>query len=79
MKEVGAYAAKTHLAELLDDVSRGESVKISRNGKAVAVLIPATGEQKIPASEAIAKLRHLRKNATLGGLSLQSLIAEGRK
>lgn len=79
MKEVGAYEAKTHIAALLDHVSRGESVKISRHGKAVAVMIPATEEKKIPVSEAIAKLKHLRKNASLGGLSLQSLIEEGRK
>lgn len=32
MKEVGASEAKTHLAELLDSVSRGESVKILRQG-----------------------------------------------
>ena len=40
MKIVGAYTAKTHFGQLLDDVEAGEEVTITRNGKTVARLIP---------------------------------------
>ncbi len=36
--EVGAFEAKTHLSQLLDEVERGAQVKITRRGKPVAVL-----------------------------------------
>ncbi|MBR0654761.1 type II toxin-antitoxin system Phd/YefM family antitoxin [Plastoroseomonas arctica] len=38
---IGAYAAKTHLGQLLDRVEAGETLTITRNGKAVAKLVPA--------------------------------------
>jgi prevent-host-death family protein len=37
---VGAYEAKTHLAELLDRVRRGEQIVITRHGKPIARLVP---------------------------------------
>ena len=36
--EVGAFEAKTHLSQLLDEVEKGAIVKIRRRGKSVAVL-----------------------------------------
>ena len=36
MIEVSAFEAKIHLSALLDKVSRGEEVLITRRGKAVA-------------------------------------------
>ena len=33
MESVGAYEAKTRLAELLDRVARGEEIRITRNGR----------------------------------------------
>ena len=39
---VGAFDAKTHLAALLDRVEAGEVVTITRHGKVVARLVPAT-------------------------------------
>jgi antitoxin (DNA-binding transcriptional repressor) of toxin-antitoxin stability system len=36
--EVGAFEAKTHFSQLLDQVEGGTIVKISRRGKLVAVL-----------------------------------------
>jgi prevent-host-death family protein len=40
MKSVGAFAAKTHLSELLQQVRRGEEVIIQKRGKSIAVLVP---------------------------------------
>ena len=36
--KVGAFEAKTHLSQLLDEVEKGALVKISRRGKPLAVL-----------------------------------------
>lgn len=41
MSTVGSFEAKTKLAELLDRVESGETITITRRGKAVAKLVPA--------------------------------------
>jgi prevent-host-death family protein len=41
MKQVGSQAARRDFRDLLDDAQLGESAEISRNGKPVAVLVPA--------------------------------------
>ena len=41
MRSVGAFEAKTHLAALLDAVSGGEQITITRHGRPVARLVPA--------------------------------------
>lgn len=78
MRTVGAYEAKTHLAELLDEVERGGVVTIARHGRAVALLVPATP----PRADAAALLEAIRAFAashTLGGISLSEMISEGRR
>jgi prevent-host-death family protein len=40
-KSVGVHEAKTHLSRLLEDVSAGEEVVITRRGADVARLVPA--------------------------------------
>src|SRR3954469_10565158 len=44
MEFVGAYEAKTHLPQLLDRVEGGETITITRHGKPVARLVPASGD-----------------------------------
>ena len=39
-EHVGAYEAKTHLPRLLDEVERGESITITKHGRAIARLVP---------------------------------------
>ena len=46
MDTVGAFAAKTHLASLLDRAERGESFVITRHGRPVAHLVPAAGRAR---------------------------------
>lgn len=45
---VGAYEAKTHLAELLDRVEQGETVHITRRGKLIAELGPPKAPEERP-------------------------------
>jgi len=40
MKTIGAFSAKTHLSDLLEQVSRGESFVITKRGKPMAALSP---------------------------------------
>ena len=70
MERVGSYEAKTHLPQLLDRVARGESLTITRHGRAVAHLVPVDTHRE-RAREAAARIverrRHL-KRAPLAGL-----------
>ncbi len=79
MNEVGAYEAKTHLAQLLKRVSRGERFTITKHGVPVAVLLPAVTSDARPVAETIAGLRRLRAAHRLDGLRLRDMIDEGRR
>ncbi len=39
MITVGAFEAKTHLSQLLDQVAQGEEITITRHGEPVAKLV----------------------------------------
>ena len=42
MESVGSFEAKTHLPQLLERVANGEEFTITKHGKPVARLVPAT-------------------------------------
>lgn len=79
MKTVGAYEAKTHLPRLLEEVAKGERIRITRHGAAVAVLVPVSADRHAHASETIAELRAFRANRRMGRLSIKAMIEEGRR
>lgn len=80
ISSVGAYEAKTHLADLLDRVERGERITITRHGRPVAELVPAGDAPDLTIEEAIQGLRSFRAEHPLGkGLSIRDLITEGRR
>jgi prevent-host-death family protein len=79
MITVGAFEAKTHLSTLLERVSRGEEVLITRHGKAIARLVPAAMADRERADAAIARLKAARAGVTLGGLDWKDLRDEGRR
>jgi len=77
---VGAYQAKTHLAELLEKVEAGEEITITRHGTPVARLVPI--KKKASADERMAAIQRIQKlgqGLSLGGLKIKDLISEGRK
>ncbi len=63
MKTVGAYEAKTSLAKLLDEVSEGQELIITRHGRPVAVLKPYPEERP----DLVDELRAFRKRHSIGG------------
>ena len=66
MATVGAFEAKTHFAQLLQRVERGEEIVITRRGKEVARLVPAA--TKPDREAAMAAFRRLRERAGRSGL-----------
>ena len=80
MESVGAYEAKTHLAQLLDRVARGEEIRITRHGRPVARLVPEVDDESADVRAAIAEIKELRKGQRLGkGLTIRQLVEEGRR
>ena len=77
---VGAYDAKTHLSDLLADVERtGLSITITKNDRPVAQLRPVESDREERVHDLIERMRKARKGLKLKGLSLRSLIDEGRR
>ena len=80
MESVGAYEAKTHLPQLLDRVARGEEIRITRNGRPIARLVPETSSSSSNIQAVIDEIKEFRKGRTLGGVAtIRELIEEGRR
>jgi prevent-host-death family protein len=80
MREIQASEAKTHLPRLLDDVERGETLIITRHGRAIARIIPELDRQQEKVDEAMEAIRNLRKRT--GRIKLDELLSardEGRR
>lgn len=80
MRQIGAFEAKNTFGTLLDLVMQGEEIVITRHGKPVARLVREAGrdEKRERARQAAEKLAALSIGVTLGGVSIRSLIDEGR-
>ena len=80
MRQVAAFEARTHLSELLDAASRGEIISITRQGRAVARLVPPEAPDRSRAVEAGRNLRALR--AEVGWATPEQILEmrdEGRR
>lgn len=78
MREVGAFEAKTHLSELLAQVEAGETVTITRRGKAVAQLVPVPSVTPERLA-ALYRLRGLAAGLALTPADILSARDEGRR
>ena len=81
MESVGSFEAKTHLPQLLERVARGEEFTITKHGKPVARLVPATATKPKPdVRQVIEELKAFSKGNTLGGdITIRDLIEDGRR
>ncbi len=80
MREVPSSAAKTHLAQLLDEVEAGNTVVITRHGHPVARLVPDAEMRRAERVKVIAEMREAAKG--MGPISVEEIIAwrdEGRR
>ena len=73
MREIQASEAKTHLPQLLDEVERGETLVITRHGRAIARLTPEVDRVRAETDAAIATLKALR--ARTGKITVAELLS----
>lgn len=84
MAKLTAFEAKTRFGELLERVSRGEEVVITRHDKAVARLVPEGVPRLDEVRRAVSGLRDLqarirrRSRAKLSDREVRSAIGQGR-
>ena len=77
MSSFGCYEAKTRLAELIKRAAGGESILITRHGRAVAKLVPASGLDDSRRHRAFETLAEIRGRSVLG-TDLEDAIVRGR-
>ncbi|HEX5034837.1 MAG TPA: type II toxin-antitoxin system prevent-host-death family antitoxin [bacterium] len=81
MEKIGVYEAKTHLPALLERVSKGEKITITKHGTPLAMLVPLSKEEpKMSVQEAIDGILALRsRNKKKVSLKeIQRMKAKGR-
>jgi len=84
MAKVSAFEAKTHFGELLDRVSKGEEVVITRHDKPVARLVPEGAQRLDDVQRTVAGIRELqrrirrRSKAKVSDREARAAIEEGR-
>ena len=80
MKTVGAFEAKTHLSDLLDRVSQGETITITRHGAPAAMLVPVGPRGKrLTHREIVEGMRALRKRIKPDRMTVREMVEEGRR
>ncbi|HXT51995.1 MAG TPA: type II toxin-antitoxin system prevent-host-death family antitoxin [Thermoanaerobaculia bacterium] len=83
MSTVTAFEAKTRFGELLERVSRGEEVVITRHDRPVARLVPVGAHRIEDVRRAVQGLRDLQEETRASGVELsdgevRAAIEEGR-
>ena len=73
MRELQASEAKPHLASLLDDVERGETLIITRHGKPIARIVPEAELRRAEVDRALAEIEKFRK--TMPRIPLEEIIS----
>ena len=81
---VGAFEAKTKFSELLERVSNGEEITITKHEKPVARLVPFEKPSQVELATLFAQMEEFRTNHPLNPkglekLSYRDLIDGGRK
>ena len=82
MREIQASEAKTKLPALLGDVERGETIIITRHGKAIARLVPEEQDSASKNKQAVEALRKWRQEQQATGLTVDEILSarnEGRR
>ncbi len=81
MKTIGTFEAKTHLSRILDEVERGETYTVTRNGMPVAEIRPVRTPDCERVREAITALRAIRERVLPDpeGMTIRQMIELGRR
>ena len=73
MREIQASDAKAHLPRRLDDVERGESLLITRHGRAIARIVPEAHRRQEEIDRAISNIKLRGKQR--GKIALKDLLS----
>ena len=76
---VGAFDAKTHLANLLDRAARGERFVITKHGRPVAELIPYSGDRETRSVTAVLDELNRIRDSIATPVDIRALRDEGRR
>jgi prevent-host-death family protein len=80
METVGSFEAKTHLSSLLERVSKGERIAITKHGVPIALLVPVETGAGLDRNTVIDELKAFGQGRTLAeGETIRDLIEEGRR
>lgn len=80
MKTIGAFEAKTHLSALLERVSKGETITITRHGVPAARLVPIEEPaRRMMHATLVERMRDLRARVKPDTISVKEMIEEGRR
>jgi prevent-host-death family protein len=84
LRAFAASEAKTHFAELLDAVERGETVAITRHGRVIARLVPEAEGRQQEINQALADIDALRaqilkRTGPISAEEIVSSIHEGHR
>jgi prevent-host-death family protein len=87
MATVSAFEAKTRFGELLERVTRGEEIVITRHDKPVARIVPEGAQRLEDVRRAVGGLRELQRRIARRGKGkvrlstreVRSAIEEGRR
>jgi prevent-host-death family protein len=78
VKTVGLFEAKQKLSELVERVSTGEQIGITRRGKLAAMIVPVRPQKGL--DEIWADMEDIRKRVDRSKFStIKELIEEGRR
>ena len=80
MREIQASEAKTNLPRILTAVERGETIIITRHGRAIARLVPEARDRKAEISKALDDLKALGRQ--VGKITVAEILSarhEGHK
>lgn len=77
--KIGAFEAKTHLSEILNQVQEGVEFTITKRGKPIAKIVPFSEEKEIRKIEDILNDFKSIRDKTKGKVDIKSYINQGRK
>ncbi|HMD55800.1 MAG TPA: type II toxin-antitoxin system prevent-host-death family antitoxin [Phycisphaerae bacterium] len=79
MRKIGAYKLKTHLSEVLNAVEHGQTVVVTRHGKPIARISPDAADRHRRVTQAVKSLMNFPRTRLPKGVTIRSLIEEGRR
>jgi prevent-host-death family protein len=79
MRTIGLFEARQKLSKLVERASEGERIGITRGGKLVAIIAPASEDVSLKETFAAIERIRMRAKPLPKGTTVKDLIEEGRR